>query len=110
MFSIRRNLRSYSLNSAVIKQNAGIGNNPQPAFSSCVLVEIVSLLEFVDASTGVNKFLFAREVRMACRAGVDRHLLLRRTGLDDVAARAGNRRVAVGRMDVFLHFSSTFRN
>ena len=29
------------------------------------LVEIVSLLEFVDASTGVNKFLFAREVRMA---------------------------------------------
>ncbi len=29
------------------------------------LVEIVSLLEFVDASTGVNKFLFAREVGMA---------------------------------------------
>ena len=35
-----------------------------PAFPFA-LVEIVSLLEFVDASTGVNKFLIAREVRMA---------------------------------------------
>lgn len=30
-----------------------------------LLVEIVSLLEFVDASTGVNKLLFAGKVRMA---------------------------------------------
>ena len=41
---------------------------------------------------------------MARAAGVDRHFLLRGTGLDDVTARTGDRGVAVGRMNVFLHF------
>ena len=46
---------------------------------------------------------------MARRAGVDRHLLLRGAGLDDIAASARDRRLAVGRMDVFLHFYSPFK-
>ena len=45
---------------------------------------------------------------MARAAGVDRHLLLRGTGVDDIAARAGDRGVFVLRMDVALHFDSSF--
>ena len=55
---------------AVIRQIARKKSKCRHTLTSCAcisfaLVEIVSLLEFVDASTGVNKFLFAREVRMA---------------------------------------------
>ena len=66
----------------------------------------VALLEGVDAALGVDHRLLPGEIGMARGAGVDRHLLLGGTGLDDVAARAGNRGVAVIRMDVFLHLDS----
>ena len=66
----------------------------------------VTLLERVDAALGIDHRLLPSEVGVASGAGVDRHLLLGGTGLDDVAARAGDRGVAVSRMDVFLHGSS----
>jgi hypothetical protein len=40
---------------------------------------------------------------MTGRAGVDRHFLLGGTGLHDIAASTGDRRLSVVGMDVFLH-------
>lgn len=45
---------------------------------------------------------------MAGRAGVDRHCLLGGTGVDDIAASAGNGGLGVFRMDILLHFSEPF--
>lgn len=79
-----------------------------PAFSSCVLVEIVSLLEFVNASAGVNKFLFAREIRMAFGANFNSKFVdvFGRTRLECVSACTHDRYVVVLGMDSFFHFDS----
>ena len=73
-----------------------------------MLVEIVSLLEFVDASTGVNKFLFAREVRMALGANFNTKFVdvLGCTRLECVSACAHDSYVMVIGMDSFVHFDS----
>ena len=63
----------------------------------------VALLERVYAALRVDEGLLPREVRMAGGAGVDLHLLLRGTGVDDVAARARDRRVTVVGMDSVFH-------
>ena len=73
-----------------------------------MLVEIVSLLEFVDASTGVNKFLFAREVRMALGANFNADVLLCGTRVNHIAACAGNGRFLIVRMYI-LHICHLFR-
>lgn len=73
-----------------------------------MLVEIVSLLEFVDASTGVNKFLFAREVRMALGANFNTKFVdvLGCTRLECVSACTNDSYVMVIGMDSFFHFDS----
>ena len=63
----------------------------------------VALLEHVDAAFRVDHRLLAREIRVARGAGVHLHLRLRGAGVDDVAARARDRGVAVLRMDSFFH-------
>ena len=81
-------------------------------FLSSLFLEIrVALLEGVDTAFGVDHRLLAREIGMARGSGVDLHLLLRGTRLDDIAARARNRRVFVVRMDSVFHLSSMpFKN
>ncbi len=73
-----------------------------------MLVEIVSLLEFVDASACVNKFLFAREVRMALGANFNTKFVdvLGGTGLECVSACTHDCYVMVFGMDSFFHFGS----
>ena len=63
----------------------------------------VALHELVDAAFGIHHGLLARVVRMAGRANVAGHCLHRRTGVDDVAARAGDGGVFVLGMNVLLH-------
>ena len=63
----------------------------------------VALLEHVDAAFRVDHRLLTREIRVARGAGVHLHLRLRGAGVDDVAARARDRGVAVLRMDAFFH-------
>lgn len=71
-----------------------------------VLAELrVALLERIDATFGIDDRLLSGEVRMTRGAGVDLHLLLRGARLYDIAARARNRRVFVGRMDSCFHLS-----
>ena len=78
-----------------------------PAFPFA-LVEIVSLLEFVDASTGVNKFLLAREVRMALWANFNTKFVdvFGCTRLECVSARTHDGHVVVVGMNSFFHFVS----
>ena len=73
-----------------------------------LLVEIVSLFEFVHASAGVDKFLFAREVWMALGADFNSEFLhiLRCAGLESVSASADDCDVMVLWMDTFFHFRS----
>ena len=82
-------------------------HNDVPAFPFA-LVEIVSLLEFVDASAGVNKFLFAREIRMAFRANFNSEFVdvLGSTRLECVSARTHDGHVVIVGMDSFFHFVS----
>ena len=74
--------------------------------SSLFLEFSVTLLERVDAAFSIDHRLLTREIGMARGAGVDLHFLLRGTRLDDIAARARNRRVFVGRMDSVFHLYS----
>jgi hypothetical protein len=69
----------------------------------------VALVEAVHATFGVDELRLAREIGMAGGAGVDAHALDRRTGLEHVPARAGNRRFFVLGMDVFFHVVLGFR-
>ena len=73
-----------------------------------LLVEIVSLLEFVEASTGVNKFLFAREVRMALGANFNTKFVdvLGCTRLECVSACTHDGHVVIVGMDSFFHCDS----
>lgn len=46
---------------------------------------------------------------MTRTASIDRHFLLCGAGLDDIATGACNRRFAISRMDIFLHFLLPFK-
>ena len=73
-----------------------------PAFT---LVEIVSLLELVNASAGVNQFLLTRKIGMALGANFNFHLgyVLGRTRLESMSACAGDGHVMVLWMNTFSH-------
>ena len=75
-----------------------------PLWGVSLLRELrVALLEQVNAAFRVDHGLLAREVGVASRAGVHLHLRLGGTGVDDVAARARDRRVIVFGMDSVFH-------
>ena len=63
----------------------------------------IALLEAINTSAGINQFLLAGEERMALRADIDAQLLLHGTRFKRLAANAANDRLAVVRMDLFLH-------
>ena len=67
------------------------------------MLHAVTLLEAVHTSASVHQLLLARVERMALGANVNAHLLLDRAGLKGLAADAANDRLAVIRMDLFLH-------
>ena len=67
------------------------------------LLQTELLVETVNTSTGVNQLLLAGIERVALGANFDLDVLLRGTGLNDLTARASNRRLFVLRMDSFLH-------
>ena len=73
-----------------------------------LLVETISLFEFVHASAGVDKFLLAGEVWMALGADFNSKFLhvLRRAGLESVSTCADDCNVMVLWMDTFFHFVS----
>ena len=100
--------RRCSPNSIAKKEKCRHGVIPRSLHLLFLLVEIVSLLEFVDASTGVNKFLFAREVRMALGANFNTKFVdvLGGTGLECVSACTHDCYVMVLGMDSFFHFDS----
>ena len=63
----------------------------------------VALLEAVHASARIDELLLAGVERMALRADIDAQLLLHGTRFKRLAANAANDRLAVVRMDLFLH-------
>src|ERR671931_2792023 len=63
-------------------------------------------LEALDAAAGVEELLLARVERVAVRADLDVQLRLRRSRLERVPARAGDRRQYVLGMDADFHRSA----
>ena len=59
--------------------------------------------EFLHTARGIDEFLFAGEKRMASGANADFDVLLRRTGMIDRTAGAGNFGLGVLRMNVRFH-------
>ena len=80
----------------------------QPADPFCdvsdLLVQTELLVELGHASAGINQLLLAGIERVALGANFDLDVLLRGTGLNDLTARASNRRLFVLRM-AFTSFS-----
>ena len=63
----------------------------------------VALFEAIHASAGVYQLLLAGVEGMALGADINAHLLFHGTSLERLAANAADDRLAVVRMDVFLH-------
>ena len=60
-------------------------------------------LETLDAATGIDQLLLAGVERMALAANLDVDLRLGVTGVEHVAAGAGDGSVHIGWMDALLH-------
>ena len=67
------------------------------------LFEVVAFLEAIHTSAGINHFLPAGEERMAFRANFNANVFFGGTGMDHIAASAGDRGVHILRMDSLLH-------
>src|SRR6476469_10957989 len=72
-----------------------------PAAGTAGLLE--TALEALDPTAGIHELLLARVERVAVGADLDVELRLRRAGRELVAARAGDVREDVLRMDLSLH-------
>ena len=70
---------------------------------SRLLSFLVTAVELVDTTGGINKFLLSGEEGVAL--GADTNFVLRTGGFDvpHFAASTGHDGIAVGRMDVFFH-------
>ena len=77
------------------------------ALFDIALFHVETLLEAIHASACINQLLLAGVERMALAANFDTDLRLRGTGLDDVAAGAGDGAIHIIRMDAFLHCNFT---
>ena len=78
------------------------GNTSSPSCALC-LVQAVTLLETVYASTRINQLLAAGVERMALAANFDVDLRLGVTGVDHIAAGTSDGAVHIVRMDALLH-------
>ena len=65
----------------------------------------VALLEAINASAGIYQLLLASKERMALGADINAQFLLRRAGLESLAAYAAYDRLAVLRMYALFHGS-----
>ena len=72
------------------------------------LLQTKSLVETINTSTGVDQLLLAGVERVALRADLNTDLLLGRTGCENVAASAADRRLFVVGMDAFSHVVHLF--
>ena len=75
--------------------------------ASCLL-QIESLVETINTSTGVNQLLLAGIERVALGADFNSDVLLGGTGRKDVATSATDHGLFVSGMDAFLHFIHLF--
>ena len=78
------------------------------AVQASYLLQIESLVETINTSTGVNQLLLAGVERVALRADFNSDVLLSGTGRKDVATSATDRCLFVIGMDTFLHFVHLF--
>ena len=62
-----------------------------------------TLFELINAAAGIDKLLFAGEERMALGTNFNTHITLGRSGLDNLAASAGDRTFLVFGMESFFH-------
>jgi hypothetical protein len=63
----------------------------------------ILLIEAINATGGVNQFLFAGKEGMASRADLKTDLFFSRPGCERLATTASNSRVKIFRMNLFLH-------
>lgn len=66
-------------------------------------LDTVLLVEAFDTSRGVYEFLFSGKERVAGRADFHLNFLYRRTGLDDIAACAGDGRILILGVNSYSH-------
>ena len=74
-----------------------------------VLLQVESLIETVNTSTGVNQLLLAGIERVALGADFHTDVALGRAGSESVATCTADRGLFVLGMDTFLHFVHLFR-
>ena len=72
------------------------------------LLQAESLVEPIDASTGVDQLLLAGIERVALGADLNTDVLLRGAGRKDIATGTANGGLFVIGMDTFLHFVHLF--
>ena len=73
-----------------------------------VLLQAETLVETINASTGVNQLLLAGIERVALGADLNADVLLGGAGRKDVATGTANGSLFVIGMDTFLHFVHLF--
>ena len=73
------------------------------SYATRIALHAVALLETVHTAAGIDELLLAGIERMALRANIDAQLLLDRTGLKRFTANTADNRLAVIRMNLFLH-------
>ena len=73
-----------------------------------LFVEIVTLLEAVYTSAGIDELLLAREKRMALGANINTKILLGRGSLDNLAASTTDRCFLILGMDALFHSCHLF--
>ena len=73
-----------------------------------ILLQIESLVETINTSTGVNQLLLAGIERVALGADLNTDVLLGRTSSKDIATGTANGGLFVIGMDTFLHFVHLF--
>lgn len=74
-----------------------------------LLLQAETLIEAINASTGVNQLLLTGVEGMALAAYFDTDLRTSRTGLDNVAAGAGDGAIHIVGMDTCLHCVHLFQ-
>lgn len=77
-----------------------------PNSLTVVLIQIVTAVETINTSTGIDQLLFAGIERVAFGTNFHAYILASRTGMDYLAAGARDRCVNVLGMNAFLQLMS----
>ena len=79
------------------------------SLSKLKLLDAVLLIELINTAAGINELLLAGVEGMALAANFDTDLGTGRTGLDHIAAGAGDGAIHIVRMDTCLHCVHLFQ-